>query len=170
MMWLNLFGMIFKDIKENCAVDEKLNSYYEKTKDCIMGALGKFKIENVKKLQHVPNLFARRMKGLKILTKAHIIYGFISVLQRPCEANFVLLTLGCYWLFPHDEKYYQKKKYVETIRENEKTGNINKIYETAVSNLEIWKEVGDTEWLSAWVEEQRENWPRAIELLALYYE
>ncbi len=81
-----------------------------------MGVLGKFKIENVKKLNHVPNLFARRIKGSKVNTKADFIYGFISVLQRPCEANFVLLTLGCYRLFPHDESYYNKKKYVDTIR------------------------------------------------------
>lgn len=44
MMWLNLFGMVFKDIKENYATDEKLNGYYEKTKDSIMTALSKFKI------------------------------------------------------------------------------------------------------------------------------
>lgn len=75
---------------------------YETAKDSIMTALGsKFKIENIKKLAHVPNLFCRQLKGSKISSKAHFIYGFISVLQRPCEATFVLLTLGCYWLFPH---------------------------------------------------------------------
>lgn len=93
-----------------------------------MQVFNKFKIENVKRVTNVPNLFARRIKGLKITTKTDFIYGFISVLQRPCEANFVLLTLGCYWLFPHGKEYYNKTKYIETVRENEKTGNIKKIY------------------------------------------
>lgn len=63
--------------------------------------------------------------------------------------------MGCYWLFEEDENYYKKKKYIETIRENQKNGNINKIYETALSNLEVWKEVGNPEWLEAWVEGKR---------------
>ncbi len=31
--------------------------------------------------------------GKSIDTKMNIIYGFINVLQKPCEPNFVLLSL-----------------------------------------------------------------------------
>lgn len=68
-----------------------------------MVALNKFKITNVRKLSFAPNLFIRRLKGSQPNHHSSFIYSFISVLKKPCEANFVLLTLGCYWLFPHDK-------------------------------------------------------------------
>lgn len=43
------------------------------------------------------------------------------------------------------------------------------MHETASSNLELWKEVGDPIWLQKWVEDKGEDWPEAMELLALYY-
>jgi hypothetical protein len=93
-MWLNLFGIIFKNLNNNPIIYK----FYEEVKKNIIMVLNKFKIENIKKINNVPNLFARRLKGIKIVTKVDFIYGFISVLQKPCSANFVLLTLGCYWL------------------------------------------------------------------------
>jgi hypothetical protein len=81
MMWLNLFGIIFQESFR----DTKAVKCYETAKDEIMNTLStKFKIENIKKITNVPNLFNRRLKGQKISTRAHFIYSFISVLQRPC--------------------------------------------------------------------------------------
>lgn len=63
-------------------------------------------------------MVARLFKGKKLATKAPLVYGLIKVLQPPCEINYALLTLECYWLFPENREYYNKTKYTDTIREN----------------------------------------------------
>ena len=92
------------------------------------------------------------------------------MLQAPCEANYVLMTLECYKLFSENKEFYNKTKYIDTIREGEKNGNVRKIYETAIESMDTWKEVGDPKWLEDWVEERKPDWELALELLAAYYE
>ena len=53
----------------------------------------KIQVETVKKIKNIPNLLYRYFKGKKTTTKAPFVYGLISILQAPCEANYVLMTL-----------------------------------------------------------------------------
>ena len=69
------------------------------------------------KVTKIPNLFHKLTRGIKLFTKIPYIYGFISVLQAPCEANYVLMALECYNLFKEDKAYYNRTKYIDTIRE-----------------------------------------------------
>lgn len=168
MFWLNLFGVIFS------AADRASVAYqseYDTAKDEIMAVLNnKIRVETIAKVKNIPNLFYRVIKGEKVLTKAPFIYGFISVLQAPCEANYVLMTLECYKLFSENKEFYNRTKYIDTIREGMKNGNVRKIYDTAMENIETWKEIGEPKWLEDWIQDRKPDWELALDLLAFYYE
>ena len=39
-----------------------------------------------------------------------------------------------------------------------------------MTNVELWKEVGDPEWLMEWIMNKKDHWPKALNLLALIYQ
>ena len=39
---------------------------------------------------------------------------------------------------------------------------MHKIYQTAIENLEAWKEIGDPKWLEDWIEEKKDDWSLAL--------
>lgn len=87
------------------------------------------------------------LDGKRVLEQLSIVYGFISILQHPCEPHYVLLTLECYWLFPHSREHYRNQLYTETVQEGYRSGNVRKIYQQALTDVGIWKQVGDPAWL-----------------------
>ena len=105
MLWMKLFGNVYENSLFFREIQEKNESFepYENVKEEVLKTIKKIPIEDIKKNASLPNPLARLFKGLKITTNLHFIYGFIFVLQYPCEANYVLFTLDCYWLFPKNK-------------------------------------------------------------------
>ena len=86
----------------------------------------------------------------------HIAYGLTSLLLYPCEATHVLLSLECYWLLPESKEFYSKKKDFSNITDGIQSGNIQKVYDIARSNPQIWQEYNslyhNLEFVEAWIE------------------
>jgi hypothetical protein len=139
MMFLCLFGEIFHKCKLCREFDRegRLEQVYAKAKESVMEVLDKFKhkIDRIPKIEKIPNTFRRMLQGYSIETKTNIIYGFISVLQKPCEPNYILLALECYWLFPETKEDYETIDFIATIREAEQAGTVQKMFDKAATNL-----------------------------------
>jgi hypothetical protein len=152
----------------------KQNPLYLEIEEEVFKKLGGIALETVPKLKEEPRLLGRVFRDDRSPLSINLAYGLTLLLLFPCEASHVLLSLECYWLLPESKEFYAKKKDFSNITDGIQSGNIQKVYEIARDNPQIWQEYNsifhNLEFVEAWIDDKKHNWQLALELLAIYYQ
>lgn len=79
-----------------------------------------------------------------------------------------MLLLNCWEILP--EGNYDEERNKALFERDLKQGKMREVYEKALECKESWKKFANVEDLEKIVEEGKEGWIEALELLAIYYE
>lgn len=75
-----------------------------------------------------------------------------------------------YPLLSENREQYKEERDKIIFEKNMRHGDIEHVYKKAKKSPESWRKSADPQWLESMIEEKKEGWEQALELLSIYYD